>query len=119
MSTEPIPPADDRDPLDPKNDDLFDDDYKEDPPDMDYEALDPRGIPNPPPNTPIPNVMPLEQFGESRAVKWLWPGWIPAGKLTVLDGDPGVGKSLLIMDLAARVSTTGVMPDGSQGIQGD
>src|SRR3954464_12696344 len=29
------------------------------------------------------------------AVRWLWRGRVPLGKLTVLDGDPGVGKSTL------------------------
>ena len=50
-----------------------------------------------------------------RPVEWLWPGWIPLGKLTVLDGDPGVGKSTLLLDLAARLSRDGVMPDGAVG----
>ncbi len=50
-----------------------------------------------------------------RPVEWLWPGWIPLGKLTVLDGDPGVGKSTLLLDLAARLSRDGVMPDGARG----
>jgi hypothetical protein len=50
-----------------------------------------------------------------RPVEWLWPGWIPLGKLTVLDGDPGVGKSTLLFDLAARLSRDGVMPDGAAG----
>lgn len=48
-------------------------------------------------------------------VRWLWPGRIPLGKLTVLDGDPGVSKSLLSVDLAARVSRGLAMPDGSHG----
>jgi hypothetical protein len=43
-------------------------------------------------------------------VKWSWRGWIPRGKLTVLDGDPGLGKSLLTIDLAARVSVGAPMP---------
>ena len=51
----------------------------------------------------------------ARPVEWLWPGWIPLGKLTVLDGDPGVGKSTLLLDLAARLSRDGVMPDGARG----
>jgi RecA-family ATPase len=42
---------------------------------------------------------------------WIWPGRIPRGKLTVLDGDPGLGKSLMTMDLAARVTRGDVMPD--------
>lgn len=43
-------------------------------------------------------------------VRWLWPGRIPLGKLTMLDGDPGLGKSLMTLDLAARVSTGKPMP---------
>jgi AAA domain len=45
-------------------------------------------------------------------VRWLWPSWIPLGKLTMLDGDPGLGKSTLTLDLAARVSTGSPLPDG-------
>ncbi len=47
-------------------------------------------------------------------VSWLWPGRIPRGKLTILDGDPGLGKSCLTLDLAARISTGSTMPDGFQ-----
>lgn len=35
---------------------------------------------------------------------WLWPGKIPRGKFSLLVGDPGVGKSLVTLDLAARVT---------------
>jgi hypothetical protein len=41
---------------------------------------------------------------EAKPVRWLWPGWLPEGVLVVLDGDPGVGKSTLTVDLAARLS---------------
>ena len=44
-------------------------------------------------------------------VEWLWPGRIPLGKLTLLDGDPGVGKSTLAVHLAAQVSIGGRWPD--------
>jgi hypothetical protein len=43
-------------------------------------------------------------------VEWLWPGYIPAGMITLLDGDPGLGKSWLTIDLAARVSRGWPMP---------
>ena len=47
-------------------------------------------------------------------VRWLWPGRIPRAKLTVADGDPGLGKSTFTLDIAARVSTGSPMPDGSR-----
>jgi AAA domain-containing protein/bifunctional DNA primase/polymerase-like protein len=53
---------------------------------------------------------------EVTQVNWLWPGRIPLGGITLLDGDPGLGKSLITLDLAARVSTGREMPDGSPGL---
>jgi AAA domain len=40
----------------------------------------------------------------ARPVEWLWPGRIPQGGLTVLAGEPGLGKSLLSIWLASRLS---------------
>lgn len=51
-------------------------------------------------------------------VRWLWPGYLPLGKLTVLDGDPGNGKSTLTCDLAARLSSGRAMPDGGASDRG-
>lgn len=45
-------------------------------------------------------------------VSWLWPGRIPRGKVTLLAGDPGLGKSFVTMDLAARVTSGADWPDG-------
>jgi hypothetical protein len=56
--------------------------------------------------------LPLSQVREQR-VSWLWPDRIPLGRLTVLDGDPGLGKSTVMLDLAARLTTGRPMPDGS------
>jgi KaiC/GvpD/RAD55 family RecA-like ATPase len=39
------------------------------------------------------------------AVEWLWPQRIPLGTLTLLVGDPGLGKSLLTCQLAAQLSS--------------
>lgn len=41
---------------------------------------------------------------EPESVEWLWPGRIPLGKLSLLEGDPGLGKSTVSLDIAARVS---------------
>jgi len=48
---------------------------------------------------------------------WLWAGRIPRGEVTLIAGEGGVGKGLLLVDLAARVSTgrpmPGTTPDGA------
>ena len=44
-------------------------------------------------------------------VDWLWRGRIAIGKLTLLAGDPGLGKSFVTMDVAARVTTGAPWPD--------
>src|SRR5829696_4119780 len=49
---------------------------------------------------------------EPEQVEWLWPGRLPLGKLAVLDGDPGLGKSAVTLDLAARISAGLELPDG-------
>jgi hypothetical protein len=51
-------------------------------------------------------------------VEWLWQGRIPLGKICILDGDPGLGKSTVTLDLAARVSTGREMPDSTPGVTG-
>ena len=40
-------------------------------------------------------------------ISWLWPGRIPLGMLSLLAGDPGLGKSLLTLYLAAKVTRAG------------
>jgi putative DNA primase/helicase len=44
-------------------------------------------------------------------LRWLWPGRIPVGKVTLLIGDPGLGKSLLTIDIASRVTRGTPFPD--------
>jgi hypothetical protein len=50
---------------------------------------------------------------EPTKVSWLWEGRIPRGKITTVDGDPGLAKSTLLLDLAARLSVGGSLPDGA------
>ena len=47
-----------------------------------------------------------------RRVDWLWRGYIPLRKVTILDGDPGLGKSTLMVDIAARGSAGELSPTG-------
>lgn len=47
-------------------------------------------------------------------VRWLWPGYIPLGKVTVIEGDPDLGKSTLTLALAASVSAALPLPDGTR-----
>lgn len=49
---------------------------------------------------------------QPRRVSWLWPGRFPLGHLVMLDGDPGVGKSTLALDFAARITAGRPWPDG-------
>ena len=46
-----------------------------------------------------------------QTLRWLWPGRISLGKLTLLAGDPGLGKSFITIDIAARVSRGDRWPD--------
>ena len=47
---------------------------------------------------------------QPETVQWLWEGRIPFGKVTLLESEPGVGKSTLTLELAARVSRGAPMP---------
>jgi Bifunctional DNA primase/polymerase, N-terminal/AAA domain len=49
---------------------------------------------------------------ESREIAWLWEGRFALGKITLLTGEGGVGKSMLTCDLAARISKGISFPDG-------
>lgn len=52
-------------------------------------------------------------------VTWLWHDRIPRGKVTVLDGDPGTGKSTLTLTITAKVTTGSPFPDGERPEVGD
>jgi putative DNA primase/helicase len=45
-------------------------------------------------------------------ITWLWPSWLPAGKLTILAGAAGTGKTTLALSIAAALTSGGRWPDG-------
>jgi hypothetical protein len=46
-------------------------------------------------------------------IRWLWEPYLARGALALLDGDPEIGKSLITIDLAARLSRGGALPNGA------
>ena len=80
--------------------------------------------------TPSPKNAPNREIGTEvelvrgcdvppEAVRWLWKGWLAAGKFQILGGAPGTGKTTISMALAATVTTGGRWPDGSRAEQGN
>ena len=47
-----------------------------------------------------------------RSVEWLWYPYIPYGKITLVEGDPGEGKSTFILNIASLLTKGEDMPDG-------
>lgn len=77
------------------------------------------------PVTGIPGMQDYPDDGQPKAkivrmadvvaeeIAWLWKERFALGKLTLLAGDPGLGKSFLSLDLASRVTLGSPWPDGS------
>jgi DNA polymerase I-like protein with 3'-5' exonuclease and polymerase domains len=49
-----------------------------------------------------------------RPVQWIWPRWIALRKVAIMDGDPDLGKTTIMLAIAAAVTRKAIMPDGSQ-----
>jgi hypothetical protein len=54
---------------------------------------------------------------QSERVAWLWRRRLAKGKLTLLMGDPGAGKSMITGDVASRVTQGGAWPDAGHAEQ--
>ena len=52
-------------------------------------------------------------------IRWLWDGWLARGKMHILGGAPGTGKTTLALRMAATVSTGGTWPDGTRASIGN
>lgn len=57
----------------------------------------------------------LQAYGSMTKTKidWLWYPYIPCGSVTIVQGDPGEGKSTMMLRLAALLTSGRKMPDGS------
>ncbi len=51
--------------------------------------------------------------------EWLWYEWLEIGKLTMFSGNGGAGKTNILLNLAATITTGGAFPDGSKCEIGD
>ena len=56
---------------------------------------------------------------EPSPVRWLWQYWLALGKLHILAGAPGQGKTTLALGMAATVTMGGRWPDGTGCVQGN
>ncbi len=59
-----------------------------------------------------PRILNISEV-EDKPIDWLWPSRIAKGRLTLLNGRPGLGKSYLTCEMAATVSTGRDWPDGT------
>lgn len=51
---------------------------------------------------------------EVEKIEWLWEQRIPLGMLSLVTGDPDLGKSTVTLDIASRISRGGVWPDNPE-----
>ena len=69
-----------------------------------------------PPPSPRPRAIVVTMSDvEEEETQWLWWPYIALGTVCILDGDPGVGKTLLMTQLAASISLGHPLPD-QQGV---
>lgn len=53
-----------------------------------------------------------------RPIEWLWINWLALGKLAILGGQPGTGKTTISLGMASTVSSGGTWPDGTPSAKG-
>jgi len=56
---------------------------------------------------------PMDKMRDDGGTRWLWPGRVALDALCVIAGDPGLGKSVLTLDIAAHASRGAPWPDES------
>lgn len=56
---------------------------------------------------------------ECKPIEWLWNGWLGKGKVHIIAGAPGAGKTTIALALASVLTVGGRWPDGSEAEYGD
>ena len=51
-------------------------------------------------------------YQAAKKVEWIWYPYIPAGRITLVNGDPGDGKSTFMLNIASLLTKGKPMPDG-------
>jgi putative DNA primase/helicase len=51
--------------------------------------------------------------------QWLWPDWLAKGKLEIVAGGVGAGKTTIAIGFAATITSAGKWPDNSRAVPGD
>lgn len=64
------------------------------------------------------NLIPASSINPE-PISWIWNGYLAAGKLHILAGVPGTGKTTIALDFAATISLGRAWPDGSSCIVGN
>jgi hypothetical protein len=82
-----------------------------------------------PPDGHSTNALELPAFGETFIIKaseitpepisWLWKYWLARGKLHIIAGAPGTGKTTIYLAFAAIITSGGTWPDGTRAAAGN
>jgi hypothetical protein len=85
-----------------------------------YRVINKHFDPKPEPAPTLDQVAPGLLLSDvvAQPVTWLWQDYLPLGALTLLEGEPGSGASLLALHIAACVTSGRALPGGSPGTQG-
>src|SRR6185437_4891870 len=69
-------------------------------------------------DSPAQNLLQLTRYStiKPEPIHWLWHGYLATRKVTMLNGEPGHGKSLVSLDIAARITTGQDWPDEQKNL---
>ncbi|CCF84135.1 AAA family ATPase [Nitrolancea hollandica] len=69
------------------------------------------------PAGPVLRVVSLAEV-QAKPVDWLWDRWLARGKVTIIGGHAGDGKSTVTVWLSSTLSNAGTWPDGTRAPKG-